>query len=35
MYEIWTKQNFKLKQIEETEQIKNIHLYKEEFMNLN
>ena len=28
MYEIWTKQNFKLKQIEETEQIKNIHLYK-------
>ena len=28
MYEIWTKQNFKLKQIEETKQIKNIHLYK-------
>ena len=28
MYEIWIKQNFKLKQIEETEQIKNIHLYK-------
>jgi len=28
MYEIWTKRNFKLIQIEETEDIKNIHLYK-------
>lgn len=28
MYEIWTKRNFNLTQIEETEDIKDIHLYK-------
>lgn len=27
MYEIWTKRNYKLEKIEETEEIKNIKIY--------